>query len=818
MRYQIRKAAVIGGGTMGGGIAALLSGIGIPTLILDIVPNKLTPAETAAGLTLQDKEVRNRIVEAGWKSVAKAKPPSVLSQESVRLISLGNLNDDFDKLADADWIIEAVIEKLDIKQSLFARIEAIRKPTAIVSSNTSGLPIHAMAEGRGKAFQEHFLGTHFFNPPRWLKLLEIIPQPNTLPEVLQFMIAFGEDVLGKGVVVCKDTPNFIGNRLASIGGSQALAYALDHDYTAEEVDSLTGELIGHPNTATFRLNDLIGLDVVHHVSSNLYDLVPQDEAREVLRHPGASKLMGTMLERKWLGNKTDVGFSKKVVSEKGEREFWVLNLKTLEHEPPKKPRFKLVGEARKMESLPERIRWLMDRAFDAEAPEEDRRLARYLWATTAYALAYASRRIPEIADDFTSVDNTVRWGFMHELGPFEIWDALGVAQTVERMQADGLVVAPWVNEMLAAGCATFYQQQDGRTVGAYSRTKKAYVPLAADPRKLKLDVIKSRPGAVLKDNMSASLVDMGDRVGLVEFHSKANSLDQDIFDMLVTALDEAEAGRFDALVIGNEGKHFCAGANVFVMWMASQQGDFDQVDTMIRALQGILMRVRYFPKPIVAAPFGMVLGGGAEVSMACSRRVAAAETFIGLVETGSVGVIPAGTGTKEMLRRVVNPVMRIPSADPISVMQKVFEQIATAKVATGAQEAFEFGFFGPGDRIVMNRDHLLAEAKRSALALVAEGYHPPAPEMIYAAGRDVLAALRAAIWGLEQAGWATKHDAVVAGKLAWLMCGGDLTEPTWVPEQYMLDLERKVFIELCHEPKTLERMAHLLQYNKPLRN
>jgi len=818
MRYQIRKAAVIGGGTMGGGIAALLSGIGIPTLILDIVPNKLTPAETAAGLTLQDKEVRNRIVEAGWKSVAKAKPPSVLSQESVKLISLGNLDDDFDKLADADWIIEAVIEKLDIKQSLFARIEAVRKPTAIISSNTSGLPIQAMAEGRGKEFQEHFLGTHFFNPPRWLKLLEIIPHPNTLPEVLQFMIAFGEDVLGKGVVVCKDTPNFIGNRLASIGGTQALAHALDHDYTVEEVDSLTGELIGHPNTATFRLNDLIGLDVVHHVMSNLYDLVPKDESREVLKHPGASKLLATMLERKWLGNKTEVGFSKKVVSEKGEREFWVLNLKTLEHEPPTKPRFKLVGEGRKIESLPERLRWLMDRAFDAEAPEEDRRLARYLWATTAYSLAYASRRIPEIADDFTSVDNAVRWGFMHEIGPFEIWDALGVAQTVERMQADGLTVAPWVKEMLTAGCPAFYQQQDGRTVGAYSRTKKAYVPLAADPRKLKLDVIKSRPGAVLKDNMSASLVDMGDRVGLVEFHSKANSLDQDIFDMLVTALDEAEAGRFDALVIGNEGKHFCAGANVFVMWMASQQGDFDQVDAMIRAMQSVLLRMRYFPKPIVAAPFGMVLGGGAEVSMACSRRVAAAETFIGLVETGSVGVIPAGTGTKEMLRRVVNPVMRIPGADPISVMQKVFEQIATAKVATGAQEAFEFGFFGPGDRIVMNRDHLLAEAKRSALALVAEGYRPPAPEMIYAAGRDVLAALRAAIWGLEQAGWATKHDAVVAGKLAWLMCGGDLTEPTWVPEQYMLDLERKVFIELCHEPKTLERMAYLLQHNRPLRN
>ncbi|MBM3121796.1 MAG: 3-hydroxyacyl-CoA dehydrogenase/enoyl-CoA hydratase family protein, partial [Chloroflexi bacterium] len=777
MRYQIRKAAVIGGGTMGGGIAALLAGIGIPTLILDIVPGKLTAAEESAGLTLKDKEVRNRIVEAGWKAVAKAKPPSVLSTESTRLITLGNLDDDFDKLGEADWIIEAIVEKMDIKQSLFARIEAVRKPTAIVSSNTSGLPIAAMAEGRSQAFQEHFLGTHFFNPPRWLKLLELIPHPKTLPEVLRFMTAFGEDVLGKGVVLCKDTPNFIGNRLASIGGTQALAYALDHGYTVEEVDSLTGELIGHPNTATFRLNDLIGLDVVHHVMSNLYDLVPADESREMLKHPGATKLLGGMLERKWLGNKTDVGFSKKVVNEKGEREFWVLNLKTLEHEPPTKPRFKLVGEGRKIEALPERLRWLMDKAFDAEAPEEDRRLARYLWATTAYSLAYASRRVPEIADDFASVDNTVRWGFMHELGPFEIWDVLGVASTAERMEADGYAVAPWVKEMLAAGCATFYQQQDGRVVGTYDRVKRAYKPVAPDPRKLSLDVLKSRPGAVIKTNASASLIDMGDRVGLVEFHSKANSLDQDIFDMFVTALDEAEEGRFDALVIGNEGKHFCAGANVFVIWMASQQGDFELVDGMVRGMQSVLMRVRYFPKPIVAAPFGMVLGGGAEVSMACSRRVAAAETFIGLVETGSVGLIPAGTGTKETLRRVVNPVMRIPNADPISVMQKAFEQLAMAKVATGAQEAVEFGYFGPGDRIVMNRDHLLAEAKRTALAMVAEGYRPPAPEMIYAAGRDVLSALRAAIWGLRQAGWATEHDAVVAGKLAWLMCGGDLTEP-----------------------------------------
>lgn len=818
MRYQIRRAAVIGGGTMGGGIAALLAGIGIPTLILDIVPSKLTPAEEAAGLTLKDREVRNRIVEAGWKAVQRAKPPSVLSQESTRLITLGNLEDDFDKLADVDWIVEAVVEKLEIKRPLFERIEAIRRESTIVSSNTSGLPIGAMVEGRGKAFQGHFLGTHFFNPPRWLKLLEIIPHTGTLPEVLEFMKRFGEDVLGKGVVVCKDTPNFIGNRLASIGGAFNVAYALDHGYTVEEVDAITGELIGHPKTATFRLNDLIGIDVIGHVSGNLYDLIPDDESREILHHPAMTKLFSTMIDRKWLGNKTDIGFSKKVIDEKGGRQFWVLNLASLEHEPPTNPRFGLYGKGKKIEDLGQRIWWLMDQAFADDASEDDRRLAKYLWATTAFTLAYSARRLPEIADDLMSVDNAVKWGFQNDMGPFEIWDALGVARTIERMEAEGLEVAAWVKAMLAAGCETFYKRCDGQAVGYYDLATKLYVDFKPDPRRLPLPVIKSAPGAIVQENMSASLIDMGDRVGLVEFHSKANSLDQDIFDMLVAALDAAEQDRFDALVIGNEGKHFCAGANVFVIWMASQQGDFALVDGMVRAMQGVLMRLRYFPKPIVAAPFGMVLGGGAEVCMASGRRVAAAETFIGLVEVGSVGVIPAGTGTKEMLRRVINPVMRIPNADPISVMQKVFEQIATAKVATGAQEAFEFGFFGPGDRIVMNRDFLLAEAKRTALAMVAEGYRPPAPERIYAAGRDVLAALRAAIWGMQQAGWATEHDAVVAGKLAWLMCGGDLSEPTWVPEEHMLDLERQVFVELCHEPKTLERMAYLLEHNKPLRN
>jgi 3-hydroxyacyl-CoA dehydrogenase len=817
MGYQIKRAAVIGSGTMGGGIAALLAGLGIPTLLLDIVPSKLTPAEEEAGLTLEDEEVRNRIVQSGWKAVTRSRPPSVMSEASKHFITLGNLEDDFDKLAEVDWIVEVIIENLEIKQGLFARIDEVRREDCIVSTNTSGLLIKDIAEGRSESFQKHFLGTHFFNPPRWLKLLEIIPHEKTLPEVMDFMIRFGEETLGKGVVICKDTANFIANRYFSLTNSYSISYALDHGYTIEEVDGITGVLVGRPKTGTFRLLDLVGIDVGAHVSSNLYELIPHDESREILKHEGTTKMFTTMLERKWFGNKTKVGFSKRVTNEEGEREFWPLNLQTLEHEPPKKPRFEIFSKGRDVEDLGERYKWIVSQVDDEQASEETKKLAKYIWATMAYAFGYASRRIPEIADDFVSLDKAVKWGFVHEMGPFEIWDALGVEETVQRLESEGITIAPWVKEMLEADCSTFYQYENGKVVGYYDLEKKGYMPLEPDPRILPIATIKAKEDVILKRNASASLIDMGDRVGLIEFHSKANALDQDIFDMITHALDVTEEGMFDALVIGNEGRHYCAGANIFVMWMAAQQGLYDQIDQGVREMHDGGLRMRYFPKPIVAAPFGMTLAGGAEITMSCSKRVAAAETFIGLVEVG-IGVIPGGTGNKEMLRRVVNPVMRINNADPISVLMKVFETIAMAKVATGAYEAFEYGFFQLGDRIIMNQDHLLAEAKRSALAMVQEGYKPPQREMIYAAGRDVLAALQAAVWGLRQAGWASEHDAVVSNKLAWVLCGGDITEPTWVPEEYILDLEREAFVDLCKEKKTQERMAFMLEHNRPLRN
>ncbi|UCF60243.1 MAG: 3-hydroxyacyl-CoA dehydrogenase/enoyl-CoA hydratase family protein [Anaerolineaceae bacterium] len=817
MGYQIKKAAVIGSGTMGGGIAALLAGLGIPTLLLDIVPSKLTPAEEEAGLTLEDEEVRNRIVQSGWKAVTRSRPPSVMSEASKHFITLGNLDDDFDKLADVDWIVEVIIENLEIKQGLFERIEKVRREDCIVSTNTSGLPVNAIAEGRSESFQEHFLGTHFFNPPRWLKLLEIIPHEKTLPEVMDFMIRYGEEFLGKGVVICKDTPNFIANRFFSLTNSYSISYALDHGYTIEEVDGITGVLLGRPKTGTFRLLDLVGIDVGAHVSSNLYELIPDDESRETLRHEGSAKMFTTMVERKWFGNKTRVGFSKRVTTEDGKREFWPLNLQTLEHEPPKKPRFEIFSKGREIEDLGERYKWIVSQVDDEEASEETEKLARYIWATTSFAFGYASRRIPEITDDIVSLDRAVKWGFVHEMGPFEIWDALGVEDTLKRLETEGIEVDPWVKEMLGAGCPTFYQYENGNVVGYYDLEKKGYLPLEPDPRILPISTLKAKEEAVLKRNASASLIDMGDGVGLIEFHSKANSLDQDIFDLISHALDVTEDGRFDALVIGNEGTHFSAGANIFVMWMSAQQGLFDQIDQGVRGMHDAVLRMRYFPKPIVAAPFGMTLAGGAEIAMACSKRVAAVETFIGLVEVG-IGVIPGGTGNKEMLRRVVNPVMRIANADPISAVGKVVELIGTAKVATGAYEAFEYGFFQPGDRIIMNKDHLLAEAKRSALAMVLEGYKPPAQEMIYAAGREVLAAIRGMVWDLRSRGWATEHDAVVTNKLGWVLCGGDITEPAWVPEQYILDLERQAFVDLCKEEKTQERMAYMLEHNRPLRN
>ncbi|MEE8390402.1 MAG: 3-hydroxyacyl-CoA dehydrogenase family protein, partial [Anaerolineae bacterium] len=603
------------------------------------------------------------------------------------------------------------------------------------------------------------------------------------------------------------TPNFIANRFISIAGSYTTNYALDNGYTIEEVDALTGPLIGHPKTATFRLNDLVGIDVMAHVGGNLYPAIAHDPYREVLKHEKMTSIIQAMLENKWLGNKTKQGFYKRVETEEG-RQFWVLDPETMEYQPPTKPRFESVGKHRKVEDTGERIKRLC---------AEDDRAAKFIWDTTAFGLNYAAHVIPEIADDIVSIDNANKWGFMLELGPFEIWDALGVAESVERMKVEGMTVTPWVKEMLAAGHTSFYKKENGK-LHYYDPASKGYLAVEDDPRALVIKDTKADEKRVIAKNSSASLVDMGDGVLCLEFHAKMNALDTDIFNVMVRAREELEQDLV-GLVVGNQGEHFCVGANVFMIAVGAQQGEWEMLDTAIKHGQDALMDFRYSPKPVVSAPFSMALGGGAEVVMGASAVCAAAELYIGQVEAG-VGLVPAAGGCKELLRRVVSPVVKnTPNADPLPFMQQIFERIAMAKVSASAVEAQQWGFLTNSDRIVMNRDHLLSEAKHMVLEMAASGYRPPVRgKEIWAMGANGLAALEVMVWGLKEAGWASEHDALVASKTAHILCGGKLSKPQWVDPQYILDLEREAFLSLLGEQKTLDRIWHMLNTGKPLRN
>ncbi|OQY88617.1 MAG: hypothetical protein B6D38_09635 [Anaerolineae bacterium UTCFX1] len=787
MAYKIYKAAVIGAGTMGAAIAAHLANAGTPVTLLDVAAQE------------GDK---NKIVKDGWDRCLKTKPANLMSDELKSLVRLGNLEDDFDAVSEADWIVEVIVENLKIKQELMARIDGVRKPSAIVTTNTSGIPIHDIADGRSKEFKKHFLGTHFFNPPRYLKLLEVIPTKDTNKEVVEFISWFGEYRLGKGVVICKDTPNFIGNRVAFGTGAFAMDFILKNDYSVDEVDALTGPLMGRPKTATFRLMDLVGIDVWDHVGRNLAPLIPHDKlGQEYLKAEAPNKLISTLIERKWLGNKTKIGFYKEVRNAEGKREFWSLDLKTLEHVAPTKPRFDSVKAAKDVEGLRDRLKVML---------EADDKAAKLVRALTYQGFQYASSIIPEVADTVKPIDDAVRWGFMHEAGPFETWDMLGVRETVKRMKEAGYPAAKWVSAMLKNGVESFYQYRNGEKVAVYDAVKGKYVKL----KKIE-SVVTLKGTKVVSQNAGATLRDMGDGVACLEFHTKMNSLDEDVMNMTVETFERLE--NFDGLVIGNEGENFSAGANLFMMVVGAQQGMWDMLDGAVRKLQDMNMRMRYSPKPIVVAPAGLTLGGGCEITMHASRVVAAAETYIGLVELG-VGVIPAGGGTKEMLRRIVNPVMRVENAEPLAALQKAFLQMGQAKVATSAEEARGMNILLPADRVVMNRSHLLAEAKREVLHMIAAGYKPPAPESIYAAGRDALAAIRIGAWMFKEGHYITQYDHHVAGKLAYVMCGGELTRGQWVSEQYILDLEREAILSLFGEEKTQARMWSILQTGKPLRN
>jgi 3-hydroxyacyl-CoA dehydrogenase len=810
MPHSINRVAVIGAGTMGAAIAAHVANTGLPVLLLDIAPDRLMPEEEARGLTLASPAVRNRIVRAGFERARQARPAAFMSQAAERLVTLGNTTDDFDKLAEVDWIVEAIIEKLGPKQALLARIEAVRKPGSIVTSNTSGLPIASLARGRSDEFKRHFFGAHFFNPPRYLKLLEIIPTAESEPALVQAMAAFAENRLGKGPVFCQDTPNFIGNRLFSLGNTFAIDYALENGYTVEEVDALTGPLLGRPKTATFRLLDLVGIDVAAFVAQNLHELIPHDSYRDVLRTPNVEKLLGELLKRGWLGNKSGQGFYKQGRDAEGKRGFMSLNPNTFEYDLPRTPRFESVGAVRKIDDLAERLRALLDERW------RDDRAARYVWALLSFELAYAAACAQEIAHDLKSIDEAVRWGFAFEAGPFQLWDKLGVAAAAARLEASGREVAPWVKAMLAAGCNSFYRVEAGRVTGYYDWHSRAYKDMPANPRHIMIANLRDA-GRERHQNNRASIHDLGDGVLLLEFHAKMNAIDDDLVKMMAQAQAMLANDDYVGLVIGNEGENFCVGANVFVVATAAQQGRFDRIEQMGRAFQKVLHGFRYSSKPVVVAVHSRALGGGAEIVLNASRVVAHAESAIGLVEPG-VGLVPAGGGVAALVRRLISPGMQVEYADPLPPAQTVFETIGLAKVGASAAENRELGFLGPGDRIVMNRDRLIYEAKQEVLSMVAAGYGPPPPAQLYAGGRDLYAALKMGVWLMQQGGFITEHEALIGDKLAFIIAGGDLSAPQWVDEPYFLDLESRAFMELVATEKTQARMWHMLQEGKPLRN
>ena len=805
MPQPIKRVAVIGAGTMGASIAALVAGAGLPVLLLDMPPATLSPEEEAKGLTLAHPAVRNRFVQGGFDRMRKARPANLYNERSAALITLGNTEDDFAKLAACDWIVEVIIEQLGPKQALMERLEAVRKPGALVTTNTSGIPIAQIAAGRSDDFRQHCFGTHFFNPPRYLKLLELIPGAETDPAAFAAFRTFAEDTLGKGVVVCRDRPNFIGNRIIAFAAMSDLGFILEKNYTVEEVDALTGPLIGRPNTATFRLLDVVGNDIMAHVANNLYPAVPDDESRETLH---STDLLDRMVAAGKLGRKVGQGFYKEV-RQGAKREFWPLDLQAFDYVALQGTATvdEFIKAAKKVKSLPERLRFMVQRA----ATQPDDRAAALVAQTLLPTMAYAARRLPEIADSVADVDNAMCWGFAHELGPFQMWDALGVAAAADLMRGQGIALPAWVDDLIAKGDACFYR--DGAPYNVATGTHEAR---PRDERAIDLAALKAA-GKELQGNASASLIDLGDGVLGFEVHSKANTLGGAVIEQLIAAVEELKQDQWVGMVIGNQGKFFSAGIDLNDVGAGVMAEAWDDVAEYAALVQQTFRTLRDNPKPVVAAPFGQTLGGGVEFVMYCAAAVAAAETYMGLPEI-SVGVIPAWGGCTELNRRFIAEAARN-GGDLAKALQRAFENIGLAKIATSGLEAKDLGYLRPTDRIIFNQDYLLGEAKRTVLRLVSAGYTPPPTEkQNYALGRDGIALLRVGVHQLAQGGYATPYDQVIADKLAYVLCGGDLSSPQFVDDEYMLALEREAVIALLKDERTLARVNHQLETGKPLRN
>jgi 3-hydroxyacyl-CoA dehydrogenase len=801
--FTVRKAAVLGAGTMGAAIAAHLSNAGIPTLLLDIAPRELTADEESKGLTLESPKVRNRIVSQLFEASKKLKPAPFMLGKNAGLISIGNFADDMAKIKDCDLVIEAVVENLEIKHKLFADVEKHRKPGSVIASNTSGIPIDSIAEPFSEDFKKHFLGVHFFNPPRYMKLVEVIPGSQTSGEVACKVSGFLDRRLGKGVVPAKDRPNFIANRIGVFGMMATIHEMIEMGFTPTEVDQMTGKAIGHASSATFRTSDLVGLDVTAHVTNNLYPAVPDDEDREVFKIP---ELIQTLLDKKILGDKTNGGFFKKSKDAEGKRVILELDLNTFEYKPQQKTKFPSLDGAKAIEDIPTRLKKLVW--------GEDR-VGEFLWKTSSRVSRYAANRIPEIADTIVEIDNAIKWGFGWEIGVFEAWDAIGVRESVERMRKEGQAVPESVEKMLASGAETFYKNENGNR-SYYDLVSGEYKPMPDRPGVMVLKSVKERTG-VIKSNPGASLIDIGDGVACLEFHSKMNSIGGDTVQMMNFALDEVEKN-FKGLVVGNQGGNFSAGANIMMILLAAQEEEWDDINMAVHALQQAIMRLRYSPKPVVTAPYGLTLGGGCEIAIHGNLVQAAAETYIGLVEVG-VGLIPAGGGTKEMTMRAMDAAAAVPDADPLSFLKKTFEMIGMGKVATSAQEARSWGLLRDVDAISMNGDRLIADAKQEVLNLDAMGFVAPTPRSdIYVMGEAAEAAMKLALHMMKQGNFVSDHDVLIGKKLAHVMSGGSMNHSATVSEQYLLDLEREAFISLCGERKTQERLAAMLKTGKPLRN
>ncbi|GAB3828382.1 3-hydroxyacyl-CoA dehydrogenase/enoyl-CoA hydratase family protein [Hymenobacter jeollabukensis] len=801
MNRTIKKVAVLGSGVMGSRIAAHFANIGVQVLLLDIAPKELLPAEEAKGLKLDSPAVKNRIVNASLDAAVKANPSPLYRKADVSRIKTGNFDDNLKDIAGCDWTIEVVVERLDIKKSLFERVEQYRKPGTLITSNTSGIPIHLMTEGRSEDFRKHFCGTHFFNPPRYLKLLEIIPTPDTDPAVVGFLMHYGDLYLGKTTVLAKDTPAFIANRVGVFAIMDVLQVMQQLGMTVEEVDKLTGPVIGHAKSATFRTSDVVGLDTLMNVANGLAQNLPHDEARDAFQLPEFLKKMG---ENKWLGDKTGQGFYKKVKGEGGKSEIQALDLTTLEYKPSQKVKFATLETTKAIEKLADRFKVLVagkDKAGD------------FYRKTFAGLFAYVSNRIPEITDALYKIDDALRAGFGWDMGPFETWDALGVQKGLELAQAEGKTVAPWVQEMLAAGNASFYKVEGG-VKKFYDIETKAYKAIPGVENFVILDNLRAS-GKVVWKNSGASVIDLGDGILNVEFHSKMNALGSDVIQGLLKGVELAEKD-FRGLVVGNDAPNFSAGANLGLVYMFALEQDYDELNMMIAQFQQAMMRMRYSSIPVVGAPHGLTLGGGCELNLHCDKVVAAAESYIGLVEFG-VGLIPGGGGSKEMTLRTA---LKYEEGEPeYNLLRNAFMTIATAKVSTSAHEAFDLGFLRRGDEVVVNSNRVIAQAKAAAIELAEDGYTMPVQRTnIKVHGRGALGMFMTGVHAMRVGNYISDHDLKIANKLAYIMCGGDLSAPTEVSEQYLLDLEREAFLSLCGERKTLERIQSILTTGKPLRN